>query len=127
MPPSASAVQPGLRILLKARALVTCMFIVHAGASAAQPGLRINLSRGGGTLMRQFPDAFAPYMHFGCSMEVGACDCPYRQQWHTSRSMPLPFLLPVECSRAYKLPLNSTMRPSSSRHNIEAPVKFTAV
>eukprot|EP00878_Enallax_costatus_P018109 GHUV01019053.1.p1 GENE.GHUV01019053.1~~GHUV01019053.1.p1 ORF type:complete len:1075 (+),score=289.48 GHUV01019053.1:149-3226(+) len=47
------------------------LFDPHAkylpGASAAQPGLRINLTRG--QLMRQFPDAFAPYMHFGCTME----------------------------------------------------------
>jgi hypothetical protein len=42
--------------------------VLCAGASAAQPGLRINLGRG--SLLRQFPDAFAPYMHFGCNMEV---------------------------------------------------------
>jgi hypothetical protein len=48
-----------------------CFFVLlAAGASAAQPGLRINLSRGGGNLLRQFPDALTPYMHFGCSMEV---------------------------------------------------------
>jgi hypothetical protein len=48
------------------------LFDPHArflpGASAAQPGLRINLQRG--RLLQQFPDAFAPYMHFGCGMEV---------------------------------------------------------
>jgi hypothetical protein len=49
---------------------VITLDVCAAGASAAQPGLRINLSRGGGNLLRQFPDALTPYMHFGCSMEV---------------------------------------------------------
>jgi len=51
------------------------LFDPHArflpGASAAQPGLRVNLQRG--RLLQQFPDAFAPYMHFGCTMEVRLC------------------------------------------------------
>lgn len=38
------------------------------GASAAQPGLKIGISNG--HLLKQFPDAFAPYQHFGCSMKV---------------------------------------------------------
>lgn len=48
------------------------LFDPHAkylpGASLAQPGLKIALGRG--ELLRQFPDAFTPYMHFGCSMKV---------------------------------------------------------
>lgn len=54
------------------------LFDPHArylpGASAAQPGLRVNLQRG--RLLQQFPDAFAPYMHFGCSMEVSSFPVP---------------------------------------------------
>jgi hypothetical protein len=41
------------------------------GASAAQPGLRVNLSRG--QLLQHFPDACAPYMHFGCTMQARPC------------------------------------------------------
>jgi sacsin len=54
------------------------LFDPHArylpGASAAQPGLRVNLQRG--RLLQQFPDAFAPYMHFGCNMEVSSYPSP---------------------------------------------------
>jgi hypothetical protein len=60
--------------------LVLCPYytvVCGAGASAAQPGLRINLSRGSGNLLRQFPDALTPYMHFGCSMEVSQGSQPF--------------------------------------------------
>lgn len=62
------------------------LFDPHArylpGASAAQPGLRVNLQRG--RLLQQFPDAFAPYMHFGCSMEVSSWPACHVMTTHTS-------------------------------------------
>jgi sacsin len=36
------------------------------GISAAQPGLRIGFERAG--LATRFPDAVAPYCHFGCDV-----------------------------------------------------------
>jgi hypothetical protein len=51
------------------------MFDPHSrflpGTSPAQPGLRLNLAQG--RLSRHFPDAFRPYQHFGCTMEVSVC------------------------------------------------------
>ncbi|KAK9798935.1 hypothetical protein WJX73_003884 [Symbiochloris irregularis] len=35
--------------------------------SPAQPGLKIAFTRA--NLLRQFPDTFAPYLHFGCTMQ----------------------------------------------------------
>lgn len=41
---------------------MSCRYL--PGISAAQPGLRIGFERAG--LAAQFPDAVAPYCHFGC-------------------------------------------------------------
>jgi sacsin len=48
------------------------LFDPHAaylpGATPAAPGLRVEVTRG--RLAEQFPDAFAPYQQYGCSMKV---------------------------------------------------------
>ena len=49
------------------------LFDPHAaylpGATPAAPGLRVEVTRG--RLAEQFPDAAAPYQHYGCNMKVG--------------------------------------------------------
>ena len=59
------------------------------GASAAQPGLRVNLARG--QLAATFPDALAPYRHFGCTMEVRprACFCVCLRAGHACEHAPV--------------------------------------
>lgn len=47
------------------------LFDPHArhlpGISPAQPGLKLNFTKS--NLLRQFPDAFRPYLQFGCSLQ----------------------------------------------------------
>ena len=43
---------------------LSCRYL--PGVSAAQPGLKIAFQRA--HLMDQFPDAFQPYQHFGCTL-----------------------------------------------------------